>query len=348
MTTGVERLTAAVTGKPADRIPVFCNMFDQGARELNMPLKDYYSKGEYVAEAQLWMRDRFGYDNVWSVFYAGKEAELFGSHAMRFAPDGPPNVEDFVIQSDADISRIEVPTNILNHPGFREQRSCMEILTREAKGKHVICAYVTGTMSLPPLLMGMDKWMELLFLGDPGLREEMLAKSHDFLVQEALAYRELGADLIVYTNPLGSTDFVPMKYFLEHSLPWIEKDMQAIGTEGVVYYGGGARIDSIIEPTRERTGIGIWYLSPLDDLAEAKHIVGTTGLTCGSINDIKLMGWSKYEIRQEVKRLLAEGMPGGPYLFGTGMVPYNVPDESITVMLEAVYEFGRLNGDAAP
>ena len=78
MITGIERLIAAANGDVLDRIPVFCNQLDQGARELGLSLEEYYSKGEYVAEGQLRMREKYGYDNVWSLFYVGKEAELLG------------------------------------------------------------------------------------------------------------------------------------------------------------------------------------------------------------------------------------------------------------------------------
>jgi uroporphyrinogen decarboxylase len=58
----MERLAAAINGTPADRIPVFCNLLDQGARELGLSIKEYYQRGELVAEAQLKMREKYGYD----------------------------------------------------------------------------------------------------------------------------------------------------------------------------------------------------------------------------------------------------------------------------------------------
>ncbi len=45
MITGIERLNAAIKGKILDRIPVFCNLLDQGAEELRLSLEEYYSKG---------------------------------------------------------------------------------------------------------------------------------------------------------------------------------------------------------------------------------------------------------------------------------------------------------------
>ena len=344
MITGMDRLVAAINGETSDRIPVFCNLLDQGAHELGLPLKEYFSKGEYVAEGQLKMREKYGHDNVWSLFYVGKEAELLGCEKIIYSDDGPPNVEDFVIKTWDDIEKLQVPEVLEDHPAFGEELKCMEILNREIGGKYPLCAYITATMTMPALLMGMEKWMELLFMGPPELRDELLRKCHQFFVKEIEAFRKFGANVLVYSNPFGSTDTVPMKYFMEHSLPWIEKDIKAVGTDGIVYYCGMSTFNRVIETIIERTGIGVYYISPLDDLAEATKIINGRGLTCGVINDIKLLDWTPAEVRAEVKRMLEIGMPGNKFLFGTGVMPYNIPEANIRAMLEAAYEFGAQPG----
>lgn len=340
MITGMDRLVAAIKGESSDRIPVFCNLIDQGAKELGLSLQEYYAHGEHVAEAQLKMREKYGHDNLWSLFYVGKEAELLGCKKILYATDGPPNVEDFVIKTEADIARLQVPDDLASHPAFAEELKCLRILKGEAGGKYPICAYVSSTMTLPAMLMGMEKWLELLFFGPAAAREELLARCHEFFVKEIQAYRDGGADVLVYSNPFGSTDTVSMKYFLEHSLPWIEKDIKAVGTAGMVYYCGMSRFNQVIDIVIERTGLGVYYLSPLDDIAEGKRIIAGRALTCGVINDIRLIDWSREEIRAEVRRMIAAGMPGGKFLFGTGVMPYAIPEENIRTMLEAAYEFG--------
>jgi uroporphyrinogen decarboxylase len=88
-------------------------------------------------------------------------------------------------------------------------------------------------------------------------------------------------------------------------------------------------------------GIQTYYLSPLDDIAEGKKIINGRALTCGVINDIKLIDWTEAEIKQEVKRMLTTGMPDGKFLFGTILMPYKIPERNIRAMLDAVYEFGQ-------
>lgn len=340
MITGLERLTAAMRGQNSDRIPIFCNLSDQGARALGMPTPEYFANGEHVAEAQLRMLKNYGYDNVWSLFYVGKEAELLGCRKMLFTENGSPNVAEYVIESLADIAKLAVPEDVLTAPAFAEVRKCLGILKREVGGRNPICAYITSTMSLPALLMGMEKWMELLLLGPAAAREELLAKCHEFFVREVAAYRSAGADVLIYSNPFGSADTVPLKFFLDHSLPWIEKDLGAVGAEGMVYYCGMARLNRVLSLVLERTQVGVFHISPLDDLAEAKRLIAGRGLTCGVINDIRLIDWSAAEIRAEVRRILANGMPGGKFLFATGVMPCAIPEANIRTMLDTAFEFG--------
>lgn len=344
MMTGMERLSAAINGTAADRIPVFCNLLDQGALHLGMPLKEYYSNGENVATAQLQMREKYGYDNLWSLFYVGKEAELLGCTKIIYANDGPPNVGEMVIKKLDDIAKLQVPEDLTCHPAFKEELKCLRILRKEAGGKYPICAYVTATMTLPALLMGMEHWMDLLFCGPEDLREELLKKCHAFFVKEVQAYRDAGADLLLYSNPFGSTEFVPMRYLMERSMPWIERDIAAGGVTGMVYYCGSARFNKVIDAVFQRTGIGAYYLSPLDDVAEGKEIIAGRGLCCGTINDIRMIDWRPDKVRQEVKRIVEAGKPGGKFLFGPLLMPLAIPEENIRVMLEAAYQYGSLEG----
>jgi uroporphyrinogen decarboxylase len=337
---GMERLLAAINGTPADRIPIFCNLIDQGAREMGLKPREYFANGAHVAEAQLRMRRRWGHDNLWSLFYVGKEAELFGCRRMIYSDDGPPNVGEMLIRTLDDIDRLQVPASVADHPAFAEELRCLRLLREAEGGRTPICAYITATMTLPALLMGMEKWLPLLLNGPAGPRDELLAKCHELFVKEVAAYREAGADVLVYSNPFGSTDIVPLKFIRERSLPWIRRDVEAVGSAGLVYYCGSARFNRVIDDVYAATGLKAWYLSPLDDVAEGKAAIAGRGLCCGVINDIPMIDWSPAEVRAEVKRLNEAGKPGGNFLFGTLLMPLGIPEANIDALMDAAIEYG--------
>lgn len=340
--TPLEILVAAATGQAAPRIPVFCNLLDQGARELGMSAKDYFSNGEHVAEAQLRMLRRYGHDNVWCLHYVGKEAELLGCRDILFTDDGAPNVADFVIKSWDDIAKFEIPADITQHPAWQSIAECLAQLRSEVGATHPICAYVTASTTLPAILMGMDKWLELLLLGPVDLRDELLRKCSDFFRRQIAALRAAGANVLVYSTPFGSPYFVGRDKVNKIVLPWMQRDLQPGGTADVVYYCGMAPFNEVIDLVFDKLDIKTHYISPLSDLAEAKRLINSRGLTCGVIDDIKMIHWTEQQTRAEVKRIIDIGKPGGHFLFGTGVMPLAIPEANIRAMLDAAFEYGRL------
>lgn len=334
-------LAAAIAGEPAPRIPVFCNLLDHGAGLLGMRAKDYFADGAAVAEAQLRLLKLYGHDNVWSLHYVGKEAELLGCREILFADDGVPNVADFVIKNLDDIAKFEVPADITLLPAWQSMADCLRILRAEVGGTHPICAYVTASTTLPAILMGMDKWLELFLLGPFDLRDELLDKCSAFFRQEIAALRAAGANVLVYSTPFGSPAFVSRKQIENLVLPWMKRDL-ADGVENVVYYCGMAPFNDVIDWVFDELDIRTHYISPLADLAEAKRLIGARGLTCGVIDDIKMIHWTPEQTRAEVKRILDIGKPGGHFLFGNGVMPLAVPEANIRAMVDAAFEYGRL------
>jgi uroporphyrinogen decarboxylase len=339
--TPLEIFDAALNGTPAPRIPIFCNLFDQGPRELGMTQKEYYANGEWVATGQLKLRERYGYDNVWSLFYVGREVELLGYQDILYAEDGPPNIADFVIKSYDDIAKLEVPDDITAHPVWAETAKCLKILKQEVGATHPICAYVTASTTLPTMLMGMDKWLELLLTGPVDIRDELLRKCSDFFQREIAAYRAAGANILIYATPFGSQSFLDRKRFNAIAMPWMQRDLQPGGVTNVVYLCGMAPFNSVIRQVMDELGIGVYYISPLSDLGEAKAIIGTDGLTCGVIDDIKMIHWTPEQTRAEVKRLCEIGMRDQHFLLGTALMPMAVPETNIRAMLDTAFEYGR-------
>ena len=340
--TPLEILAAAANGTAAPRIPVFCNLLDQGARELCMRPKDYFANGEAVADAQLRMLKRYGHDNVWSLHYVGKEAELLGCKEILFADDGTPNVADFVIKNLDDIAKFEIPADITQTPAWQSIADCLSVLRNEVGASHPICAYVTASTTLPAILMSMEKWMELFLLGPSDLRDELLRKCSDFFQQEIAALRAAGANVMVYSTAFGSPYFVSKKMIETIVLPWMQRDLQPGGVADIVYYCGMAPFNDVIDLVFDQLDIKTHYISPLADLAEAKRLINTRGLTCGVIDDIKMIHWTPEQTRAEVKRIIDIGKPGGHFLFGTGVMPMALPEANIQAMLDAAFEFGRL------
>lgn len=344
MMTGMERFGALMSGQTPDRVPIVCNLLDQGAQELGVSIRDYYSSGELVAEGQLRMREKYGYDTLAGMFYSALEAEIMGCKNIIYADDGPPNVGHLVINSIADIEKLHVPDNLNEHSRFREVANCIRILKKESQGRWPVLGVVTGSFSLPSMLMGIGSWMDLFLNGDPKLRDTLLETCSRFCSLHIQALREAGADLIVYVNPVASATFIQLAKFRELALPWSVRDLEACGPAGVVFFNGGGRINPILADLQSKTGIGAYYLNPYDDIKEARTLLGSQALIAGSINDIRMIDWSPKEIDLEVQKIMYYGRQAGGFIFGTLLMPYRIPEANIRTMMDAAIRYGTYNG----
>lgn len=340
MQTSLERIGALMQGKIPDRVPVICNLFEQGAKELGLSIKEYYSKPEYVAEGQIKLQEKYQYDCVWGFMFTGIIARILGSKGTIYSNDGPPNVGDMVLKKVEDISTFEIPDNIEDTKPMQDWIKCIQLITNEVGGKIPVLSGNVGTFSLPAILLGMEKWFELLLMGPFELRDELLAKCNIFNEKLVTSLRNAGVDMIAYMNPVGTKEFISFNQFNDLCLPWVKKDFQNIGVDGIIYFNGGGEINHTIDTLINETGIGAYYIHPFDDIKEAKSIINGRGISSGIINDIKLISWTPGETKSEVRRIMKEGSEGGGFIFGTLVMPYMIPDENIKIMMEAAFEYG--------
>lgn len=345
MTFGMDRFGALMSGQTPDRVPIVCNLLDQGAKEMGVSLREYYSRGELVAEGQLRMREKYGYDTLLGMFYSALEAEILGCQNIIYADDGPPNVGHLVIRTQEDIKKLHLPDNLDAHPRFRELTTCIGLMKRESAGRWPVLGVVTASFSLPAMLMGIGQWLDLFLNGDPGLRNLLLEKCSQFCSRQIIALRKAGADLIVYVNPVASATFITAQKSRQLALPWVIKDLEEPGASGVVFFNGGGKINPILADLQANTGIGAYYLNPFDDIREARQILGPQALIAGSINDIRLIDWSPEEIDREVERIMQAGKQSGGFIFGTLMMPFRIPEENIRALVAAAIRHGSYQSE---
>jgi uroporphyrinogen decarboxylase len=311
-----------------------------------MPLRDYYARGELVAEGQLRLREKYGFDTLLGMFYSALDAEVLGCRNIIYAEDGPPNVGHLVIRSPDDIRNLVCPDDPEEHPRFRELSNCIRILKRESMGRWPVLGVVTASFTLPAMLMGIGPWMELFLTGDPQLRDALLRTCSRFCSREIQALRQAGADLIVYVNPVASVTFISLAKFRELALPWVLNDLAETGPAGIVFFNGGGRINPILADLQSQAGIGAYYLNPFDSIAEARQILGPQALIAGAINDIRLIDWTVEEIDRETEKIMAAGKDAGGFIFGTLLMPYRIPEKNIRALMDAAIRYGSYDRPA--
>lgn len=338
-----ERVMTALSNKEPDRVPVFPFLTSQGAQELELPVKEYFSKGKHIAEGQLRLSRKYPHDCLYPFFYASKEVEAFGGTTI-FYENGAPNAGAPIIKHLEDVDKLQCPlpkeSNTLEEP-----LQAIRILAQEKKGQIPIVSAVMSPFSLPSMLMGLEQWLDLLLFGDKTTRDKLLTITEDFCVTWANAQFEAGLDAIAFFDPLATSDVMTRKQFLEFDFELASRTIRRIKGP-VVYASAGGRFKHIIDLIPQTGAIGV-VLSSRDSILETKQTVGNKINIIGNLNNVEMASWTVEKTKREVDKCLQEGAKDGGFILADqhGELPACVHKDILIAILEEVWKVGKYGSD---
>ena len=338
--TPLERTLTSVSHQQPDRVPIFPILLMQGARELDLPLPDYFASGHHLAQGQLALLQRYGHDCVVGVPHVVQDAAAFGCNLIHF-PDGPPSLASLAVHNTTDLQDLR-PPDPLKTPILRPTLDALEQLATAVKGKVPIIGACIAPFSLPSMWMGTEKWMALLFeppeIRDP-LMAHAMAVATDFVVTWANLQLEYGADIIVLADGMASATVIFRQQFIDHALPVIQKTIAAIN--GPTVYEGVGALEPFID-LMPQTGAAAIILEHSDNLATCKAAVGDKVTLVGNLNNIAMLNWSITEMEQQVKAAIDMAAAGGGYILSAQgpEIPWDVPDELIATLVNVGKTYG--------
>ncbi len=339
----LERCVAAVTFKEPDRIPVIPVLLMQGAKELNLPLERYFSRGENLAEGQLRLVDKYEHDCVFSFPHVVEDVLPFGA-GLRYFPDGPPSVDRMCIHDFSDIDSLSVPDPSA-HEQLQQTLRATEKLASKVKGEKLIVGAVIASFSLPSMLMGTEKYMKLLFSREGEFERyfpKLMQVCIDYTTRWANLQLEAGADIIVFADGIASNTILRTHEFEKLALPVIEKMFS--GINGLIGYEFVGEAEEIIHMLQGK-GAHVFLLGSGDDMVACRAKTGGSTALLGNINNIKLLRWTPERVEFEVKKLIDQMGTGGGFLVGNQgpEIPWDVPDENIHALVRAVRKYGTVS-----
>src|SRR5690606_37745737 len=333
----LQRVLAAVAGQPVDRTPVLPVLLMQGALELDMPLTQYFERPTRLFEGQLRLLERFGHDGVFAFPHIVQDVLPWNS-ALTFHDDGPPSVAKMVIRSYEDILELKVPDPTA-HPYLRHTLDTARRLARDVGGEKLVVGAVIGPFSLPTMLMGTKKFLELI--DEPEARERYFPRLMDMMVEFAVrwtkAQLDAGCHLVVFAEGAASCTIIDEETFLKYAKPYFEQYVERV-TGGP---GGGALALEFVghglpymRHVRDLNVLG-FLIGETDTVREARAAVGPGKALIGNINNLKLLRWSPERVRFEARRLMAQAGPGFILSNQGPEIPLQVPYPVIEALVRA-------------
>lgn len=335
--TPIDRVLTTLQHKEADRVPFFLPLTMHGARELGLTLNEYFSKPEYIVEAQMRMWKKYQHDFLYSFFYAAVEVEAWGGSVI-YTDDGPPNAADPFLRTLDQIASLEVP-NVHESPSLTKVLQAIALMKEQSAGEIPIVGVVMSPFSLPVMQMGFNRYLDLMH-DEPEHFEQLMRVNEAFCVAWANAQFEAGATTVGYFDPISSPTIVPRELYLQTGFPIAKRVFSQLKGPVVTLLASG-RVLPIIEDIAQ-IGTAVVGASTMEDLAEMKKVAQQRFTIIGNLNAIEMCRWTPEEAETEVKQAIAKAGKGGGFILcdNHGEIPWQVPEQTLLAISEAVRKWG--------
>jgi uroporphyrinogen decarboxylase len=337
--TSMQRVLTTLGHREPDRVPLFLLVTMHGAKELGMPIKEYFSRAEYVAEGQLRLRAKYHHDCLYTFFYAPIEIEAWGGEVL-YSEDGPPNSAQPFLRSFDAIKKLQPPSQIAAIPALEKVLRATSLLKEKAGDEVPIIGVVMSPFSLPVMQMGFDRYIELMY-EQPELFNHLMRVNEAFCVAWANAQLAAGATAICYFDPVSSPTITTRQMYRSTGFEVAKRTLARIKGPTATHMASGRCLPII--PELAETGTALIGVSVLDDLAAVKTACGAKLSLLGNLNGIDMRHWSAEKAEEEVKKAIAQAGRGGGFILSDnhGEIPWQVPDEVLLAISRAVHQWGR-------
>lgn len=345
-TTSMERVVAALSHREPDRVPLFLLFGCAAAREIGLSVREYTSRPDLVAEAQIMLRRKYGTDCLYGFIYAAVETEAMGGDLL-YLDEAPPLAGAPIFSSGKDIRAFE-PPKPEEAPSLRRVLDAIAEMQRRSGNEAPIIGVVISPFSLPIMQMGFERYLDLLgnvLHGVETARElldELLRKNLHFCEAWARAQIAAGAHALVYFDPVSSPTMVPGELFDvgKRTARLALEALRATGAPMACHFASGrsgALVDDLVD-----IGFSAMSASMDEDLAELKKKAAGRIALVGNLDGISMRHWTPVEAERRVRAAVEAAGPGGGFLLSDqhGEIPWQVPETVISAISDAARRWG--------
>lgn len=332
-----ERVLGVLQGNTVDRRPFTALLSLYGARLIRCPLEKYYKDAAAYARGQTAVRETFQPDILFSPFLLAVFAEAFGGEAKYF-DNAPPNLLRPAITSKEEILGLSVP-DIDSHPRIVYVRDSLRRVV-ETHGKDVVVAgSLLSPIDLPLMIMGLDKWMEIVLFDQDGVKR-MLEITIPFFLQYANALLKDGADLLVLPAAFLTPSLVSQEIVERFTLPILHDIFTKVRGPMIIHHVGGSFL-KFLDLFTGLPNVKGFVLDHQDNLSVAREKVGPGVTLLGGLDGPNIGKILPGEVEERCTYLLRDRQKDPSFILCTtgADVAYDTPLANINAMRKAVESF---------
>ena len=335
--TGLERTTKLLAGEPVGRLPVVPVIHSALAAIAGVPLGEFYTSADVMAQVIADGCRRFRLDGVQLSLGVTGEAEALGARVTQ-PPDGGSILEQHLLPGLTDVDSLvgRDPTTGGRMPLFFD---ATQKVVRELRDE----AFVIGTLRGPLLLASQLRGVEQMLmdaLDDPGGLAGVLDFAADVGLRLGQWLVESGAHGLLLGEATCSPNFISPALYRQLVLPRHKRLVAGLKSAG--WQAVGLHICGQITPIVEdilATGVDFFDLDYQVPASEAITAVGDRATMRGNLDPASVLRFGTPDQVRAETRALCEAAAGARWILSSGCdIPPGTPAENVTAFVEAATE----------
>lgn len=337
--TPIERNRLIQEGKEVDRMQCCLDGGETMAPLLGFSVKEYYHSAEKMCAIEQYMYETFGTDGVGISTTLRGMAEAMGA-TVKYMDDNIAQLEGPACSLN-EVDRLKT-VDIDRDGRLPIILEAIRMVKEKLGDKVPVSATVTGPFTVAAMVVGTEN----LLIGTVK-QPEKVHQLLEMIVENNRRYIERLLDLEVgigFADPLSSTSVISKKQYREFSLPYFKKNVDYIKNAGA---GCGLHIcgkSKGIWKDLITTGIGTFGLDNVEDVGEAKEILGPYMCIQGNVPPVEVMTFgTPHDVLRSARDCIIKGYDSSNgYVLTSGcQMPLHTPEENMKALMDAARIFGK-------
>ena len=337
--TPIERMKLFSQGKEVDRLPCCLSTGETMAPMIGMSIDAYYHSAEMMCQLEEYLFENFRSDEAGLSTTLRGMAEAMGAEIRYFDHNIAQLKKPALSLQEIDRAKLVDVDKDGRLPIVLEG---LRLVKKRLGDKVPVGATVTGPFSVAAMVLGTEQLLMGMIRQPQKIKQlmEVIVENNNRYIQR-LIDMEIG---IGFADPASSTALISPRQYREFSLPYFQKNVDFIKAQGA---GCGLHIcgsSKKIWPLLNETGIGAFSLDNVEDLAEAREILGDHMCIQGNVPPVEVMQMgTPWDVLRSAKECIdkGRGAPKGFVLTSGCQMPVNTPKENMQALMDAARIFGR-------
>jgi len=173
------------------------------------------------------------------------------------------------------------------------------------------------------------------------LFDHLMKVNEEFCVAWANAQLKAGSTAICYFDPVSSTTISTKEMYLKTGFEVARRTISRIKGPTATHMASWRCLPIISDIAK--TGTAIIGVSVMEKLDTIKTACGDRLTVMGNLNGIDMRTWSADKAEGAVKEAISQAGSGGGFILSDnhGEIPWQVPDDVLMAISQAVYKWGQ-------